>query len=145
MFSHCFFPGLKSYEAFWTTHWRTMASFATPCFLHVYTCAQITQRGQQWTLNFELCLAFSSLVHMHKALSNECNNYSRSLNLKYSWCAWRQGETVIVDSVFEQWFFGQYCIHLLKKPVRTDLLLCDRWQISAQACTCCQEKKTKYY
>ena len=35
----------------------------------------------------------------------------------------------IVDLVFEQmpgqWFFSQYCIHLLGKPVRTYLLLCD--------------------
>jgi len=36
-----------------------------------------------------------------------------------------------------QWFFSQYCIHLLRKPVRTDLLLLDRWQSSAQACTSC--------
>ena len=26
---------------------------------------------------------------------------------------------------------------LHRKPVRTDLLLCDRWQASAQACICC--------
>jgi len=26
---------------------------------------------------------------------------------------------------------------LHRKPVRTDLLLCDRWQTSAHACTCC--------
>jgi len=25
----------------------------------------------------------------------------------------------------------------LRKPMRTELLLCDRWQTSAQACTCC--------
>ena len=29
-----------------------------------------------------------------------------------------------------QWFFSQYCTHLLRKPVRTDLLLCDEWQTS---------------
>jgi len=33
-----------------------------------------------------------------------------------------------------QRFFSKYCIHLLKKPVRTDLLLSDRWQTSVQAC-----------
>jgi len=42
----------------------------------------------------------------------------------------------IVDLVFEQnlvnWFFS-----LLRKPMRTDLLLCDRWRNSAQAYTCC--------
>jgi len=30
-----------------------------------------------------------------------------------------------------QWFFSQYV--LLRKPVRTDLLFCDRWQTSAHA------------
>ena len=35
------------------------------------------------------------------------------------------------------WFFNQYYIHLLRKPVRRDLLLCDRWQTSAQVCICC--------
>ena len=34
--------GLKSHEAVWTTHWRTIASFAMLFFLHVYACAQIT-------------------------------------------------------------------------------------------------------
>ena len=31
------------------------------------------------------------------------------------------------------WFFSQYCIQLLRKPVKADLLLWDRWQTSAQA------------
>ena len=30
-----FFPGLKSHEALWTAHWRTMASLAMPFF---FTC-----------------------------------------------------------------------------------------------------------
>jgi len=45
-----------------------------------------------------------------------------------------------VDLVFEESLVLQviqYCIHLLRKPTRTDLMLCDRWQTSAQACTCC--------
>ena len=37
--------------------------------------------------------------------------------------------SINVDLVFEQvpsqWFSSQYCIHLLRKPVRTDVLLCD--------------------
>jgi len=40
--AHRFFPGLKLHEAIRTAHWRTMASFTTPFFLHVYACAQIT-------------------------------------------------------------------------------------------------------
>ena len=35
-----------------------------------------------------------------------------------------------------QWFFSPYCIHLLRKPVKTNvLLLCERWQTSPQTCT----------
>ena len=52
----------------------------------------------------------------------------------------RQGEALssIVDLVFEQ-MLSQYCMHLLRKVVRTELLLCicNRWQPSAQACTWC--------
>jgi len=33
--AHHLFPGLKSHEAVWTAHWRTMASIATP-FSHVH-------------------------------------------------------------------------------------------------------------
>jgi len=36
-----------------------------------------------------------------------------------------------------QLFFSQYCRRIRRKPVRTDLLFCDRWKTSAQACTCC--------
>ena len=58
-------------------------------------------------------------------------------------CALRQGEPLafIVDSLCEEESLvndssaNTACIHLLKKPVRTDLLLFDRWQTSAQACT----------
>ena len=32
----------------------------------------------------------------------------------------------------DQWFFNKYCIHLLRRPMRTHLLLCDRWQTSAK-------------
>ena len=40
--AHRFFPVLKSHKAIRTAHGRTMASFTTPFFLHVYACAQIT-------------------------------------------------------------------------------------------------------
>ena len=40
--AHRFFPGMKSREAIRTAHWRTMASFTMPFFLHMYACAQIT-------------------------------------------------------------------------------------------------------
>ena len=58
--AHRFFPGLKSHETIRTAHWRTMASFTTPFYLHVYACAQIT-------LNFEL-------------LATKCNYYARLPN-----------------------------------------------------------------
>ena len=34
-------------------------------------------------------------------------------------------------TLFGQWFFRQYCIG---RPLRTGLLLCDRWQTLAQTC-----------
>ena len=42
-------------------------------------------------------------------------------------CAWTEGETLlsIVDQDVQSVIFSQYCIQLLRKPVRTDLLLCD--------------------
>jgi len=40
--AHRYFPGLKSRGAIRTAHWRTMASFTTPFFLHMYACTQIT-------------------------------------------------------------------------------------------------------
>jgi len=40
--AHRFFPGLKFQEAVQIAHWRTMASFVMPFFLHMYACAQIT-------------------------------------------------------------------------------------------------------
>jgi len=42
---------------------------------------------------------------------------------------------ILQDNSQSQWIISQYCIHLLRKPVRTDLLLYDRWQNSAQATT----------
>ena len=41
-----------------------------------------------------------------------------------------------------QWFFSQCCIHLLRKPMRTDLLLCDTWQTSAQVHTLVSQSQT---
>ena len=102
--AHHFFTTLKSNKVVWTSYWRTMASLATP-FSKINPCAQITE--QQNNVESEIWL-----------------------------CAWRQGESLasIVNSVFEepdQWFFSQYCVHLLWKPMTTDLLLCNRWQTSA--------------
>jgi len=102
--AHRFFATLKSHEAVQTGHWRTMASFTMP---------------------------FSLLVWMHtNPLATKQASF-KIAELEIRLCAWRQGESLasIVDSVFEQSsqrFFNQYCIHLLRKPVRTDLLLCDK-------------------
>jgi len=69
-------------------------------------------------------MPFSLFVPMHtKNLATNHKYYSSLLNQKYG--QWhRLGETLssIVDSVFQQmpsqWFSSQYCIHLLRKPVR---------------------------
>jgi len=56
-------------------------------------------------------------------------------------CSGMPGPAAAYDSTVEQSLVNdssdKYCIHLLRKHVRTDLLLYDRWQASAQACTCC--------
>ena len=64
-------------------------------------------------------------------------NYLATKRRECCWCAWRQGEYLssIVDSVFELNLMNHSIqpilhIHLLRKPVRTDLLLCNRWQNS---------------
>jgi len=85
-----------------------------------------------------LVMPFSSLARMHtKYLATKC------IIIQHCWIrstvrSWT--EKGFVDSTFEQmpgqWFFSQYCIHLLRRPVKTDLLLWDGWQTSAQACTC---------
>ena len=97
---------LKSHEAVQTEavqtgHWRTMASLVTP-FLHLHTCAQIITNIIQdfWIRNTVVCMK------MGESLSS------------------------IIDSAQPasgQWLFSQYCIYLLRKPMRTGLLLCDRW------------------
>ena len=95
---------LKSDELVQTGHWTTMASFAMP---------------------------FSSLVCMHiNHLAMKCNYYIiilETAELETRLCSWRQGSVIHWLGWTEpgQWFFSQYCINLLRKPVRTDLLLCD--------------------
>ena len=63
-------------------------------------------------------------------------------------CRERLCHPLLTRAVFEQSLvndaFSQYCIHLLRKPVRGDLLFCDRWQTSAQTCTCCNSLNSTY-
>ena len=91
-----------------------------------------------------LAMPFSKIVCMRTNTLAMKQLLFKIVELEIWLHAWRQGESLAstVESMFEeslhgQWFFSQYCIHLLRKPTRTDLLLCDRWQTSAQACTCC--------
>ena len=111
--SSMLFHNLKSHKAVQTGYWTTMDSSATP---------------------------FSKLVCMHTNHLATKQLLFKIAELEIQLCAWRQGESLVsvADSVFEQsgqWFFSQHCIHLLRKPMRTDLLLCDIWQTSAQACS----------
>ena len=80
-------------------------------------------------------------------LATKCNCYSRLLNQKYSqhaclWTerslssgAWADAWSVILLPILHTYTEEAW------QPVRTDLLFCDRWQPSAQACTCCYWKK----
>ena len=78
-----------------------MASFATPFFLHVY-------------------------MHVHKSLSNEI--ITEDCWIRNTVCVQGDVRECLKRAWSGQWFSSQYCIHLLRKSVRTDLLLCDRWQ-----------------
>ena len=76
-----------------------------------------------------LCNAiFSSCVNM-------CTNH---LAMKCNYYAWIRN-TVGEQGVFEESLVWSVILQpiLHRKPVRTELLLCDRWQTSAQACICC--------
>jgi len=75
---------------------------------------------------------FSSLVCMRtNHLATKCNYYARN-------AAGVQGvfEESLASLVNDSSVNTAY-IYILRKLVRTDLLLCDRWQNSAQACFCC--------
>ena len=89
---------------------------------HFFQVWSLTRQFEPLTLELWLPLwcHFSSRVHVHNHLAMKCYYYARLLNLKYSQCLKRAWSV--------QWFFSQCCIQLLRMPVRTDLLLCDRWQ-----------------
>ena len=81
---------------------------------------------------------FKNCMHAHRLLSNENDYYSRLLNWKYG-CVHEERESLWHHCVWRepgQWSFSQYCIHLLRKPMRTDLLLYGGCWTSVQACTC---------
>ena len=73
---------------------------------------------------------FFTCTHAHKSLSN------KTLLLKVAeleMCTWGlgHGRVFVIHCWLDvwtepgKWFFSQYCIHLLRKIMRTDLLLCD--------------------
>jgi len=81
---------------------------------------------------------FFTCMHAHKPLSNK-TIIILVVELEIRLCAWRQGESLSSDDwcLNRAWSMIFQPIHLLRKPMRTDLLLWDRWKTSAQAWTCC--------
>ena len=69
-----------------------------------------------------------------------CTQITWQLNVIITQDCWIRN-TVGVRGVFEEslvWsMILQPILLLLRKPVRGNLLLCNRWQTSAQACICC--------
>ena len=130
--------------SWWFLH-KTAAFYTEQCtsllLLHNF---EVSQGGLNQSLNnygFYCDAIFFTCIHAHKSLSNE------TILIQDCWIrntvVWMKTGRVFAIHCWlgiwtepGQWFFSQYCIHLLRKPVRTDLLLCDRWQTSAQACTC---------
>ena len=155
----CFFLS-SSFTSSSSSSYRLVQNCMTlsPWFLHK-TGTFYTEQCTNPSLfhNFEASRGGSNRSLMNYGFISDVRMYTNHLTIKQllfkvvkletQLCAWRQVESLasIVDSCsvwteHGQWFFSQYCIHLphlLRKPIRTDLLLCDRWQTSAQACICC--------
>jgi len=124
--------------SWWFSH-KTAACYTDQCtspsFLHHF---EVSWHGLNHSLkNYGfLCNAiFCSHVRMHtNHLAMKCNLLRNIGELEIELVC----RECLKRAWSGQWFFSQYCIHLLRKPVRTDLLLCDSWwQTSAQACICC--------
>ena len=105
---------------------------------------EVSQGGSNRSLKnyaFISNAVFKNCMYAHKSLSNEtiiiwdcwirntdvCMKTGRVFGIHCWLSVWREPC---------QRFFSQYRVHLLRKPMRTDLQLCDRLQTSAQACTC---------
>jgi len=72
---------------------------------------------------------FFTCKHAHKSLSNEIYILSKIAELE-------------IQLVFEESLVWSMILQPIphtstEEGLRTDLLLCDRWQTSAQACICC--------
>ena len=73
----------------------------------------------------------------HCWIRNTVNLHAKQGELASSHCI-----VDLLNRCLGQWFFSQYCKHLLKNPVRADFFFCcDRWLTSAQAYTCSYKKK----
>ena len=111
-----YFTTLKSHEAVQPGHSRIMASLAMSGLM--------TSPPVIWH-HPNPVMRISSVVCL-------CMNHLATKQLLFSnLCAWRQGESVIhcwlsVWTEPGQWFLSQYYIYLLRKPMRTYLLLWDR-------------------
>jgi len=69
-------------------------------------------------------LIFKTCTHAHKSLSNKNNYFSRLWNYKYG-CVHDGRESLWHSSLTQclnrAWFFSQYCLHLLRKPIEDRL------------------------
>ena len=70
------------------------------------------------------CFSFFFLFFFRRASSN-LHDFHNGFCTKQQHFSTEQCTSPSKRAWSGQWFFGQYCVHLLWKPVRTDLLLCD--------------------
>ena len=141
--------GMKMFK----TAWLFLDGFQTNSSISYLTVHQPITYSPLWSLTRRFELVTEELWLCSDAIFKivcMCSNHLamkqllfKIVELEILLCAWRQGDALasIVDSVFEEslvndYSANSYCIHLLRKPMRTDLLLWDRWQTSAQTCTC---------
>jgi len=88
-----------------------------------------------------LAIPFSKIVRMCTPHLATKQLLFKIVELEIWLYAYRQGEslTLIVDSVFEESLVHDSSVNTAEEAYEDRIaeLLCDRWQTSAQACTCC--------
>ena len=119
-------------HSWWFSH-KTTAFYTEQCTSSLLF--HILQSTLNWSLkNYGfICnsILFNSMCMCTNHLATKHNYYSRLMNYKYGWCTWDQTDRI---SLFHplltwclkepgQWFFSEYCIHLLRKVMTNAMII----------------------
>jgi len=127
------------------TKWQQFALSSALCRLSLFHNFEIWQGALKWSLKNQgfICnTIFFTCMHMHKSLSNKTWLLKiADLEIWLVRMETRQTGSLssIVDSVFEKSLVNNFSVNTAyiywgSLAVRRDLLLCDGWQTSSQAC-----------